>query len=261
MEGFYIERQNKSLTKNLHMLVYGSPDAIPVLLFPDETGYCSSANTNGLIDGIAPLIESDRVQILCCEGLDKETLLNGSGDKSWRSARQEAYYHAVADEFVPLVSSFNHSGMKIIAAGCGVGATQAMTMFLRHPDFFSGVIALGGNYDLKTYFDGWCDDNLYKNSPCDFMRNITRRHKYFTIYPDCSIFISSGRNEANQPALSTMMELEYILNSKKINNAHFEYWGYDVTPDYYWYTKMMQCYLPIALEQQYEKGTKLDLGA
>ena len=259
MEGFYIERQNKSLTKNLHMLIYGSPDAIPVLFFPDETGYCSSANTNGLIDGISDLIENDRVQVICCEGMDKETLLNGWGDKTWRAARQEAYYHAVVDEFVPLVSELNHSGMKIILAGCGVGASQAMTMFLRRPEYFSGVIALGGNYDLKTYFGGWCDENLYNNSPCDFMRNITRRHKYFKIFPECSIVVCSGKHEANQPGLSTMMELEYIFKSKKISNVFFDYWGYDVTPTYDWYIMMMRQFLPAVLDEQYEKKAKLVL--
>lgn len=261
MEGFYIERKIKSLGKTLHMLVYGSPDAMPVLYFPDETGFCSSANDNGIIDSVAHLLERNKVQIICCDSIDRDTLLSSSKDLTKRSELQEDYYHAVVDEFVPLISTLNHSGLKIILAGCGIGATQALTMFLRHPDFFSGVVALGGNYDLKSFFSGWCDDNLYLNSPCDFMRNITRRHRFFRYFPSSSIYICSGKNQANEPALSSMRALDEIFCNKKITNAHFDYWGYDVTPTYDWYRKMFSYYLPFALEDQYRRVEKLDAGA
>ncbi len=261
MEGFYIERKIRSLGRNLHMLVYGSPEAMPVLYFPDETGYCSSANDNGMIDSVGHLLEKKKVQIICTDSIDRDGILSSSNDYAKRAEMQELFHKAVIDEFPSIISELNSSGLKPILTGVGIGAGQALTMFLRHPDIFSGVVALGGNYDLKTFFGGWCNDELYLNSPCDFMRNIARRHSFFKFYPIDSIYIVSGKNEANEPALSSMRTLDEIFCNKKITNAHFDYWGYDVTPTYDWYRKMFNYYLPFALEDQYRRASGLEQGA
>ncbi|MBR1919747.1 MAG: hypothetical protein IJ831_09010 [Spirochaetales bacterium] len=261
MEGFYIERKIKRLGKSMHLLVYGSPDAMPVLYFPDETGFCSSANDNGIIDSVAHLIERNKVQIICCDGIDRDAILSRSPDKARRAELQEDYYRAVVEEFLPILYTVNHTNMKTILAGCGIGASQALIAFLRNPVVFSGVVAIGGNYDLKSFFGGWCNDSLYLNSPCDFMRNITRRHRFFKYFPTSSIYICSGKNQANEPGLSSMRELDEIFCIKRISNAHFDYWGYDVTPTYDWYRKMFAYYLPFALEDQYRRIQLYGTGA
>ena len=63
-----------------------------------------------------------------------------------------------------------------IVTGPSLGANQAAITFLRRPELFSGLIALSGVYNSDYFFHGWCDENLYKNSPERFLENMPADH-------------------------------------------------------------------------------------
>src|SRR5207249_12212573 len=48
----------------------------------------------------------------------------------------------------------------------------------RHPDLVSYLFSLSGSFDISSFFDGYHDDNIYFNSPYEYLPNITDPWKY-----------------------------------------------------------------------------------
>ena len=98
---------------------------------------------------------------------------------------------------------------------------------------------MSGNYDLKTYTNGYYDDNCYFNSPVDYLprwndENILNmlRHK--------SIIIASGQGSYEDPDASR--KLSDILNAKGIQHW-LDLWGHDVPHDWPTWRDMLPYFL------------------
>src|SRR5947207_2873255 len=81
----------------------------------------------------------------------------------------------------------------------------------RHPDTVSHLISLSGSFDISSFFDGYHDDNIYFNSPYEYLPNITDPWKYNHM----GIIIGTGEWDNTRHESYRLSE---ILNSKGIRH-------------------------------------------
>ena len=158
---------------------------------------------------------------------------------SHKATRHQQYNQYVNEEVVPFIESHCQSHVPIVTTGASLGALHCANIFLRRPDIFSGTIAMSGSYDLKSYSDGFYDDNCYFNSPVDYLphwndENILNmlRHK--------SIIIASGQGSYEDPDASR--KLSDILSSKGIQHW-LDLWGHDMPHDWPTWREMLPYFL------------------
>ena len=68
----YFREHARALVREMEFKVYGHAGR-PVLAFPSQDGRFFDFKNNGMIDCIAHLIEAGRVQVFCCDSIDRET--------------------------------------------------------------------------------------------------------------------------------------------------------------------------------------------
>ena len=78
-----------ALQKEMHLKIYGSGE-VPVLAFPTGEAMCDNFENFGMIETLAPDIDSGHIQVFTVDSVDSETWTNIWGDKEWRAERQEA---------------------------------------------------------------------------------------------------------------------------------------------------------------------------
>jgi pimeloyl-ACP methyl ester carboxylesterase len=61
----------------------------------------------------------------------------------------------------------------VAVCGASIGAYHAANTAFRHPDAVSHLISLSGSFDISSFFDGYHDDNIYFNSPYEYLPNVT----------------------------------------------------------------------------------------
>ena len=213
MKREYIEHYSNSLGKQMHMCIYGHA-GVTVLGFPTQDSNCHNYEDFGIIYHLSDFIEQGRIQIVTVDSVDEE---------SWSC----------------------ENGV----TGPSLGANQAAITFLRRPELFSGLIALSGVYNSDYFFHGWCDENLYKNSPERFLENMPADHPYIRLYNQKKIVFCVGQGAWEYDGAQTLRNLKRIFDEKKIN-AWCDFWGSDVSHDWYWWFIQLRYFIPILLEDQ-----------
>ena len=154
---------------------------------------------------------------LAVDSVDEESWSCENGILSWRSARQEQYHNYIIEEVYPILMQKNTSNMLPIVTGPSLGANQAAITFLRRPELFSGLLALSGVYNSDYFFHGWCDENLYKNSPERFLENMPADHPYIDLYNQKKMIFCVGQGAWEYDGAQTLRNLKRIFDEKKIN--------------------------------------------
>ena len=248
MKKEYIEHYSNSLGKQMHLCIYGHA-GVPLLGFPTQDSNCHNYEDFGIIYHLSDFIEQGRIQIVTVDSVDKESWSCENGILSWRSARQEQYHNYIIEEVYPILMQKNTSNMLPIVTGPSLGANHAAITFLRRPELFSGMLALSGVYNSDYFFHGWCDENLYKNSPERFLENMPADHPYIDLYNQKKMIFCVGQGAWEYDGAQTLRNLKRIFDEKKIN-AWCDFWGSDVSHDWYWWFRELRYFLPILLEDQ-----------
>ena len=128
-----------------------------------------------------------------------------------------------------------------------MGAMHAANLFFRRPDLFDSVLALSGVYDSFDSFGDYMDDLVYRNSPCDYMRNFPTTHPYMKLFEKADKFIMCcGQGQWEEELLRSTLQLRDILESKDIHPI-VDIWGQDVSHDWYWWEKQWVYFLEMTL--------------
>lgn len=233
---------SRHLQKEMNIKIYGH-DGRPVIMFPCQDSMCNNYEDFGMVDTIADYVDGGALQLFCVDTVDIDSWSNVAGDKGWRSWRQEQYFNYIIDEVLPVIYDHNHSGKQPITFGCSLGATHAAITFLRRPDLFSGMLALSGVYDARYFFDGWMDENLWKNSPIDILDSIHPGHWYVDVYNQKKIIFCIGQGAWEDEGRRTTAILKDMFASKGIG-AWCDFWGYDVNHDWPWWKIQIRYFLP-----------------
>lgn len=244
MQEQYFREYARALGRDMEFKVYGHAGR-PVLAFPSQDGRFFDFKDNGMVDCVGHLIDAGRVQIFCCDSIDRETW-----SAAWRAPRErleqhERWFSYVVDELIPRVWEINgadHGG--IVTTGCSMGAFHAANFFFRRPELFGGVIALSGLYDAHYFFGDAFDELAYLNSPVDSLANMPADHPYIALYNARQIVLCVGQGAWEHEMLPSNRRLAEIFRGKGIH-GWVDFWGYDVAHDWPWWRRQ----LPYFLEQ------------
>ena len=237
--------QSKSLGQEASLIVYGE-GGYPVVAFQTQDQKASELEGEGMVDALAEFIDGKQIQLFSVDNFDEQSWSLLSGDNEARAARQEAYFRFVTDELIPRVHELNASNLRPIAFGCSMGAVHAAIALFRRPDLFQGCMALSGIYHSGYFFGGWMNSTLYDNDVLAFLPNMPLDHPYVGLYRNRSLLFCCGQGEDAQFA-EDERRMDAELN--RLGVDHWcDYWGADVTHDWYWWKKQMAYFLPFVLE-------------
>ena len=245
MEIRYFKHYSRNLDRDREFKVYGHCGR-PVLFIPCEGGRFYDYEDFGMIDRWAQWIDEGRCCIYTMDSIDHETYLSKE-EPSQRVWRHEQWYNYIIDELVPYIRFLsqerNGYDQGIMTFGCAMGAMHSANLFFRRPDLFNGVFALSGVYDSKMYFGDYMDDVLYRNTPTEYLRNLPEDHYYKRMYNNRRMLFVAGQGPWEEASLNSLRYLEYVLRGRGIH-AQTEYWGNDVSHDWYWWHRMVEVYAP-----------------
>ena len=246
MERHYYTQYSEHLQREMHVLVYGYT-GVPIIVFPCQDSMCDNFENFGMIDVLQDYIDGGKIQLFSVDTVDKESWSDTWGDKGYRACVQECYYRYIVDEVLPMVHEINGTGQLPLTLGCSLGATHAAIVFFRRPDLFGGVLGMSGCYDATYFTDGWCDENLYNNSPVHFLENMPSDHPYIQLYNERKIILCVGQGNWESEGIRTTGQMADIFYRKGIH-GWTDFWGYDVDHDWPWWKKQIRYFLPFLVD-------------
>ncbi len=240
------DHHSRVLDKDMHIVIYGN-GGMPLLGFPTQNSMAGNYEDFGMIHQLTDYLEGGRIQLFTVDSVDAESWSLSEGDKEWRAARQEQYFHYIIEEVIPFMRERNDQAPAV--TGFSMGANHALITFLRRPDLFRGVMAFSGVYDSDFFFDGWMNAVLYDSSPERFLPQMSADHPYIGLYNERRMILCCGQGAWEEDSLRTLRYLEEVFREKGIH-AWCDYWGYDVNHDWPWWYKQIRYFLPFMLGDQ-----------
>jgi esterase/lipase superfamily enzyme len=170
MKEEYFKWYSPNLSLDLEMLVFGH-QGLPLIVFPTTLGSYYEAKDFRLIDSARYFIDTGKVQIFCPDGINKHSWYNKDVHPSVRVKNHIWYDKAIREELVEKVRYNTPSG-RVAVAGCSFGGYTSANFAFKHPDVVGWLISMSGSFDIKSFLDGYYDDNVYFNNPVDFLPNL-----------------------------------------------------------------------------------------
>ncbi len=232
-----------ALGKEMEIAVYGHYGPA-LLMFPSAAADYLEYERFYLIDSIAPFLDAGRIKVFAINSINSESWLHDSMEPRHRAVRHQQYNRYIAEEVVPYIATnMRTTNPPIYTSGVSLGALHAVNSFLRRPDLFDGTIGMSGIYDLKEYTKGYYDDDVYFNSPMDYLQHLTgptleslrRKEK---------VYLLSGKGEYEDPHAS--WEMGEVMGKKGITNW-VELWGDEYRHDWPTWREM----LPSVIERNF----------
>ncbi len=189
-----------------------------------------------LVDAIKPFIEQGLIRAYSINSVNRYSLLNEQMPPKLKAELLTRYDRYITDEVLPLIRNECGEEARPITTGASLGAFLSANEYFKHPDLFRGVIALSGSYDIRSYLDGYYDDNVFFNNPVDYLAGLNDDHFLPILRKADSIYIISGQGDYEDPKKS--QQLSAILKGKEIPHT-LDLWGADVNHDWPWWRKML----------------------
>jgi esterase/lipase superfamily enzyme len=181
------------------------------------------------------------VRAYSINSVNRYSLLNEQAPPQWKAELLTRYDRYMVDEVLPLIrQDTGDAGARPITTGASLGAYLAANSYFRHPDLLRGTIAMSGSYDVRSYFQGYSDDNVYFNNPIDYLSNMNDGRDLELLRRADAIYILSGQGSYEAPDRS--QHLSQVLNAKGIPHT-LDLWGPDVNHDWPWWRKMLDYYI------------------
>lgn len=247
----YKKEYSYRLMRDMEFKVYGHGGQ-PILFFPCQNGRFYDFENFGMLESCRSYLDEGKMQLFTVDTIDAETWSKEDGDPVRRINLHEKWFQYVTEELVPQMIRINQEGQAayensgIIAMGFSMGGYHSTNFFLRRPDIFSGNLSLSGLFEASYFFHGFMNPLVYHNSPCDYLRNMRLDHPYVAMYNARKHVICMGQGAWEDEMVSSARKLEAIMKEKGIH-AWFDYWGYDVSHDWYWWKKQLEYFLPYFL--------------
>lgn len=250
MEIRYYKHYSGYLKRDMEFKIYGHRGK-PVLYIPCQCGRFWDFESFGMIGVWEKWIEEGRVTVYSVDPIDGETYANFGGDCAWRAQQHENWFNYIINELVPTIRHLsgerNFYDQPIMTFGCSMGATHAATLFFRRPDIFDSVMALSGLYEPGEFFGNYMDGTLYNNSPNLFLQNMPHDHPYIEMYNRNKMLFCVGQGAWEDGLKESTGRLAHVMYEKGIH-GQTEFWGCDVSHDWYWWYRQVEHYMPQFLE-------------
>jgi len=232
--------ESPDLGRRVHVWTFGEIGR-PLIVFPSNAGVAHEWKHGGMIDALSPLLAAGRIKIYCPE-TNVSKSFSGEGSVGHRMAHHLAYERFVLNTLVPFIrEECQMPHVRMVAAGCSVGALYSSIFALKHPEIFKQALCLSGRYRTSWFFDGQSNEDLYFNDPFAFLPNLhgsgldrVRRHAHLTLV------VGRGANEGG--CMPETVEFGTLLRQKGIPH-HLAVWGHDASHTYPWWQKQARHYL------------------
>lgn len=228
-----------SLNKDMPIATYGD-FGFALLLVPTAAADYLEYERFQLIDALAPYINSGKVKVFSVNSINNESWLNSGMQGEHKAIRHNQFNNYIFDEVIPFIKNNTSEQTPIITCGASFGALHSMNLFLKRPDIINGVIAMSGVYDLNEYSKGFSDDQVYMNSPMDYLPNLVDDWYLSHIRESKHIHILSGSGDYEDPDASRAFA--NVLYSKGIN-YELDIWGADMKHDWPTWRAMLPNYI------------------
>jgi len=221
----YVKHYSQELGRDMEALVFGHAGQ-PILVFPTSMGRFFEYEDAGMIHSLASKLESGQLQVFCPDGVDGESWYNKSvhpGARIWRHVQYERF---IVHEFLPFLKWKNwareiagagharasRDGVEIAVTGCSFGGYHAFNFAMRHPDIVSACVTMSGSFDIKSFLDGYYDENVYFNNPPDYLPNMGDDW-YLSRYRRMKIVLGSADWDM---CLDANVKMSAILHNKAV---------------------------------------------
>lgn len=227
------------LNKNMEVAVYGHY-GFALLMFPTAAADYLEYERFQVIDALAPAIEAGKCKVFSINSINSESWLNNRMPGREKAIRHQQYNAYVTEEVVPFIHSHCAGRVPLIVTGASFGALHSANTLFRRPDLIDGCIAMSGVYDLKDYTSGYWDEDVYFNSPIDYLPNLEDEAQLNQLRAKQHIHFVAGQGSYEKPSAS--VDLGHVLARKGIPHT-VDLWGHDVNHDWPWWRKMLPHYL------------------
>ena len=217
-----------SLGRDMELLVFGH-GGIPLLVFPSSLGRFYEWEDFGMVESLGGQLESGLNQLVCVDSVDAESLYNKHVDPYTRISRHRQYQNYIVNEVVPFIRQRAGTDF-IMVSGASFGAYHAANLFFKYPWTFRKLIAMSGSYDIKSFLDGFYDENVYFNNPVDYLPSLDDHNTLEAIRRN-HIILSVGEHD---PCKQGNDRLSGILHAKSIPH-HFEVLRWAFGHDWPWW--------------------------
>jgi esterase/lipase superfamily enzyme len=225
MHRAYHHWHSPALGRQMELLIFGHAGA-PCLVFPTSHGRFHEYEDRGMVAALADRLEQGWLQLICVDSVFGESWYNESAPTDIRIFREEQYEHYLITEVQPLIRSINPNPY-LMATGCSFGATEAVILALRHPDFIQRVIALSGLYDIRRFFAHYTQ-GVYFHNPVDFVPNLNDQWTIDRLR-ETDIILATGRDDPNawsNELLSHQLWQKGVGNALRIWDGWYHDWPY-----------------------------------
>jgi esterase/lipase superfamily enzyme len=239
MEKMLSSWYSPALQKEMPVAVYGNY-GFALLMIPTAAADYLEYERFQLINAIAPFIEAGKVKVYSINSINNESWLNDQMDPRHKSLRHQQFNDYVFNEVVPFIRNNSSWETPIITSGASFGALHSANLFFKRPDLIQGCIAMSGVYDLTEYTKGYFDEDVYFNSPCHYLPNLSDHEILEQIRRSGHIHLLTGSGDHEDPDASR--RLAGILYNKGIF-YELDVWGQDIRHDWPSWRAMLPHYL------------------
>jgi len=225
-----------SLQREMEILMFGKA-GIPVLVFPTLRGRFYEYEDKGMVALFEEQCNNGEVQVFCVDSIDGESWCNFDAPPIERPRRHITYEQYIIEEVLPFIKEKNISE-ELIVHGCDFGGYHSLNFTLRHPEYVTACISIGGNFDIRQYVYGFFDDSCYYNSPLDFLPNIQDEAILSQLRENVRFTFATGENDF---ALASNVQISRIMASKNIPHW-LDIWRDGTGHDWQWWKKMVKKY-------------------
>jgi esterase/lipase superfamily enzyme len=159
-----------TLGREMKMLVYGH-GGYPLVMFPTTMGRYYEVKDFKLIESAKWFLENGMIQIFCPDSINDQSFYNKEIHPYHRIRNHKLYDEMVVNEIVEKIRWNTPTG-KVAVAGPSFGGYQATNFAFRHPDRVSHLFSMSGAFDIKSFMDGYYDDEVYFNNPIDYVPSL-----------------------------------------------------------------------------------------
>jgi esterase/lipase superfamily enzyme len=228
-----------NLDKEMEIAVYGHY-GVALLMFPSAGADYLEYERFHLIDAIKPLVEAGKMKVFSINSINNESWLNSSIEPRQKAVRHQQYNRYITEEVAPYIDNAMGGHTTTLTCGVSLGAFHAANSVFRRPDLFDGTVAMSGIYDLKSYSRGYYDEDVYYNSPADYLPNMPEGDILRQLREKAHLHFLSGEGSYEAPAAT--WAIANILGMKGIPN-NIEIWGKEWGHDWPTWRAMLPSYL------------------
>ena len=228
------------LNRDMELKIYGHGGKA-ILIFPSSSGKFYDYEDHNMLKPCQSFIAAGKIKLFNIDSIDEHGWLDRQTSSTERARHYDEYDRYIIHEIIPFIRSHGTAYEKIMSTGCGIGATHAANFFFKHPDLTDTLLGLSGIYSPQKFFGDDIDAQTYFHFPLAYLPNLTDNW-FLAKFRESRLIFCTGQAEDEQDALADAQMMQQILQAKKIQ-ATFDFWGEDVSHDWFWWQKQFPYFL------------------